>query len=150
MNDNGLRDKANNLLAQIRDISGGIGMLEGEFNDQFEKLKAKYTAEIKSLKEILHEDEKQLVGLMKGGKSKLFDGVSIVKLSNGVLIYDKSDKVSIPRNAVEKLEECGFKDAVKIEKSVDRAIVEKWPDAKLLLIGAVRKPVETYSYEVKK
>ena len=150
MNDNGLRKKANKLLAEIRDISGGIGLLEGEFNEAVEKLKAKYSSQIKSLKEMLTEDEKQLVGLMKTGRRELFDGMDLVRLENGVLIHEKADKVSIPRDAVEKLEECGFNDAVKIAKSVDRAIVESWPDAKLLMIGAVRKPVETYSYEVKK
>lgn len=148
--DNGLRDKANNLLAQIRDISGKIGVREDDFNSRVEHLRAEYSAEIKALKEILNADEKQLVGLMKAGKRDLFDGTDLVKLQNGILIHDKSDKVSIPRDAVEKLESCGFNDAVKIAKSVDREIVESWPDAKLLMIGAVRKPVETFSYEVKK
>ena len=148
--DKGLREKANKLLAEIRDISGGIEMLEGEFNDQVEKLKAKYAGQIKSLKEILDADEKQLVGLMKTGRRDLFDGTDIVRLSNGVLLHESKDKVQIPRDAVKKLEACGFDDAVKIAKSVDRAMVESWPDAKLLLIGAIRKPVETFSWEVKK
>lgn len=147
--DNGLREKANRLLAEIRDIGGGIEMLEGEFNFQVEKLRTKYAEQVNSLKEILDADEKQLIGLMKAGRRDLFDGTDIVRLQNGVLIHEKADKVSIPRDAVEKLEQCGFLDAVKIAKSVDRAIVETWADAKLLLIGAVRKPVETFSYEIK-
>lgn len=148
--DNGLRDKANNLLAQIRDISGGIGMLESEYEDNVKALQQKYSAQIKDLKGLLDTDEKHLVGLMKTARKELFDGTDIVRLQNGVLIHEKADKVSIPRDAVEKLEECGFNEAVKIAKSVDRAVVETWPDAKLVMIGAVRKPVETFSYEIKK
>ncbi len=151
--DNGLRKKANNLLAQIRDVSGGIELLESEFNGHVEALKAKYAGQIKSLKEILDAGEKQLIGLMKTGRRDLFDGVDIVRLDNGVLIHETGDKVSIPRDhntVAEICEKHGWNEVVKIKKDIDRAAINKWPDAKLLLIGAVRKAVETFTFEVKK
>lgn len=148
--DNGLRVKADKLLAQIRDISGGIEMLEGEFCDQVEKLKAKYEGEIKSLKEILDADEKQLIGLMKTGRRDLFDGVDIVRLQNGVLLHESKEKVSLSRETLDLCKQHGFTEAVKIAESLDRAILEQWPDPKLLLVNAARKRVESFTYEVKK
>jgi len=47
-------------------------------------------------------------------------------------------------------EEQGFGEVVKIAKSLDREAIEKWPDERLFLIGAERKPKEEYSYDLKK
>ena len=148
--DKGLRAKADRLLAQIRDISGGIGMLEGEFNDAVEKLKVKYSAEVKGLKEILAEYEKQLIGLMKTGRRDLFDGTDIVRLANGVLLHESKEKVSLSRETLELCKQHGFTEAVKIAESLDRAVLEQWPDPKLLLVNAARKRVESFNYEIKR
>jgi hypothetical protein len=35
-------------------------------------------------------------------------------------------------------------------ESLDRDAIEKWPDERLFLIGAVRKPAEKFDYEISK
>jgi len=36
-----------------------------------------------------------------------------------------------------------------VVESLDRDAIEKWPDAKLVLIGAERKPKEEFSYNIR-
>ena len=43
-----------------------------------------------------------------------------------------------------------FGEVVKIVKSLDREAIEKWPDERLFLIGAERKPKEEFNYDLKK
>ena len=79
----------------------------------------------------------------------LFDGEDKVTLVYGILLYGKEYKVSIPRNAIKKIKAQGWEEeAIKTAESVDRAVVEKWPEERLVMIGAQRKPKETYSYEL--
>jgi hypothetical protein len=85
---------------------------------------------------------------MKSNKIVLFDGTDIVRLVNGSLIHSVADKVSIPRDALAKCEELGFAEVIKIAKSLDRDAVEKWPDERLILIGAERKQKEEFSYDL--
>jgi uncharacterized protein YpmB len=87
---------------------------------------------------------------MKSRQVPLFDGKDTLKLLHGILLYNKEDKVSIPRDALGKIKAQGWKEAILIAESVDRAVVQKWPDERLVMIGAKKKAKETYSYEVTK
>jgi len=53
------------------------------------------------------------------------------------------------RNVLERLEEMGFSEAVRVAKSVDWDVLERWPDEKLNLVGTERVPKETIEYELK-
>jgi len=148
-----LHGQADDLLERIRADQNVIDDMAVEYNDAVARLKADYEAKLKPFKEDLATDEKTLVGLMKAGKKALFDGTDVVYLPHGMLIYSKKDKVSIPRNhdaVIAICEEQGFGEVVKIAKSLDREAIEKWPDERLFLIGAERKPKEEYSYDLKK
>jgi hypothetical protein len=86
---------------------------------------------------------------MKQHREELFpEGVDQVSLKHGVLLLGHGFKVSIPRDAIARCEEEGYLDCIKIQKSIDRAVIEKWPDAKFTVIGAVRKPSTSFEYEV--
>lgn len=91
-----------------------------------------------------------LIALMKKNKNILFDKKDVVKFEVGSLIHNIADKVNIPKDAVERLKEQKFLDAIKIVEHADRDAIEKWPDAKLFLIGASRKTKEVFGYELKK
>lgn len=148
-----LHGQADDLLENIKAVQGIIDDLTTEYNDAVDRLKADCEARLKPFKEDRVRDEKALVGLMKAGKKALFDGTDVVYLPNGMLLYTKKDKVSIPRDhdaVIAICEEQGFGEVVKIVKSLDREAIEKWPDERLFLIGAERKPKEEFNYDLKK
>lgn len=148
-----LHGQADDLLENIKAFQGIIDDMTTEYNDAVARLKADYEAKLKPFKEDLATDEKTLVGLMKAGKKALFDRTDVVYLPHGMLLYTKKDKVSIPRDhdaVIAICEEQGFGEVVKIVKFLDREAIEKWPDERLFLIGAERKPKEEFNYDLKK
>jgi hypothetical protein len=141
--------KANWLLACIRSHRAAVERGEARFNKAVEALRKQYDGQYNMNREALAIAEQSLIALMKKERGYLFVGGDILKLENGSLIFNTKDKVSIPKDA---LEECRarFPDVIKIVESLDRDAIEKWPDAKLLLIGASRKTKEVFGYELKK
>ncbi len=143
------KDMADRILGDIRNLSRSIAAIEDEANEAMKAVSEKYEAMLRPLKDNLAVQDKAIVKFMKAQKKVLFEDGEIVRLKNGALIYSKEPKVSIPRDALEKAEEAGFTEAIKIVKSLDRGIIETWPDEKLFLIGAERKSAEKYSYDIK-
>lgn len=145
-----VRSEAEELLLAIAVSQTGIDLLTEQFNEELEHLKAHYEGMMAPMKATVERDGKALQGLMKANKAVLFDGTDVVRLVNGTLIREAGDKVTIPKTALAKCKELGFTDIVKTVESLDRAAVEKWPDEKLFLIGAKRKPDEKFEYELKR
>ena len=87
---------------------------------------------------------------MKKERDLYFAETDVLQLQHGALIHEEGDHVKIPRDALEKCKELKFLDVIKKVESLDREAIEKWTDEKLLLIGAERKPVENFSYDLKK
>jgi len=141
---------ADTTLALIRERKSKIDTLESEAEQAIKTTAEMYQQALSPLKKELESLEKLLIKTMKREKRTLFAGRDIVQLHNGILLYSKEQKVKIPRDALGKVKEAGFTEAVKVAESLDRAIVESWPDEKLFLIGAERKPTETFNYELKK
>jgi len=133
-------------IATYRDV---IDSMESEAKAEFLVLEAKYSARMTPAKENLKRSVAWLLDTMKSNKAVLFDGTDIVRLVNGSLIHNVADKVSIPRDALAICEALGFDEVIKIAKSLDRDAVEKWPDERLVLIGAERKQKEEFSYDLK-
>ncbi len=139
---------ADALLQDIRDLGDEIQRQEAEYQQALAALTEKHRERVSAYKAELVKRENLLMLLMKQNRQILFDGRDIVRLANGALIHGTEDRVKIPRDALSKCEQLGFNDAVKIAKSIDREAIEKWPDEKLFLIGAERKPRETFSYDL--
>jgi len=140
---------ADKLLGDIRHLTEQIDTLSSEYSEAMAELTEKYKTHATPFQEQCREKEKTLISLMKTEKGILFDGQDIVQLKNGTLLHAIIEKVHIPRNALKRCEELEFLEAIKIAKSLDRGMIEKWPDAKLFLIGAERKPEEEFSYDLK-
>lgn len=140
-------DLADSLLGDIKDLQEAADLLMVECKEAVSRITRQYDEKISPLIEMINDDEKALVRLMKEAKGALFDGTDIVYLSNGTLLHAKGVHVVIPRDALTRCEEQGFADVIKIAKSLDREAIEKWADEKLILIGAERKPVETFNYQ---
>ncbi len=145
----GIQEEANELLSYLRDVTEGIADLEARANAEMAEVTARYGAWLNPLRDELAARGKELIALMKKNKGVLFAGTDVIDLTNGSLIRETGEKVSIPKTALETCEKLKFNDVIKIVKSLDRPAIETWPDAKLVLIGAQRKAVEEFKYNIK-
>lgn len=144
------KTNADELLSYMQDLIDGIADLEARANAEMTEITARYGAWLNPLRDELAALEKELMTLMKQNRGILFAGTDVVNLQHGSLIREKGEKVSIPKTALEACKANGFNDVIKVVESLDRPAIEKWPDAKLTLIGAVRKAVEEFKYNLKK
>ena len=144
-----VKTDANERLSYLRDVIDGIADLEARANAEMAEVAARYGAWLNPLRDELAARGKELIALMKKNKGLLFDGTDVVNLAHGSLIRNEAEKVSIPRDALEACKGNGFDDVIKIVESLDRDKIEQWPDAKLVLIGATRKPKEEFKYSLK-
>ena len=144
-----VREEADKLLDDIGQAAARLKFAEAEAEAEIETVRAHYARSIDPWRDRLKGLDKDLITLMKSRCVPLFDGKDTLKLLHGILLYNKEDKVSIPRDALEKIKGQGWKEAILIAESINRAVVEKWPDERLVVIGAKRKEKKTYSYEVK-
>lgn len=144
-----VKEDANELLSYLRDVTEGIADLEARANAEMAEVTARYGAWLNPLRDELAARGKELIALMKRNKAALFDGTDVIDLVNGSLIREKGEKVTIPKTALAACKENKFTDVIKVVESLDRAAIEKWPDAKLVLIGAERKTKEEFKYSLK-
>jgi len=144
-----IKDEAEALLAQIREYRTAVKNLSFDYSAEVEKLDEQYEEKVAPIEEARKAAVDSLLKLMKGNKAVLFADVDVVNLNSGRLLHSKEDKVTIPRDALDKCKAQGFAEVVKVAESLDREAIEKWTDEKLFLIGATRKPKETFNYETK-
>jgi hypothetical protein len=142
--------RADEMLERIAEAEGLIRDENVKMTNAIEDIKKLYMPEIEYWNRIAKSMETDLIVLMKENKGDLFDDRDQVDLEHGTLLYGKEDKVSIPRDALEKIKAQGWKEAIKVAESIDRAVVETWPVERLVVIGAERKPVEVFDWEIKK
>ena len=145
-----MMDRADAILEDMAHLDAALYRLRERHKEEIERINNIYVAEMSPIIAEIHEDEESIKRLMKTGKEKLFSDGDIVYLTHGNLLHAKGDHVVIPRDALAKCEEQGFADVIKIAKSLDREAIEKWTDERLVLIGAERKPVEAFNYEIRK
>ena len=145
-----VKERADSLLGDMNDLQEVAERLMAECKEAVARVTKQYDLQINPLIEMIREDEKGLLSLMKAAKGVLFDETDIVYLCNGNLLHAKGDHVTIPRDALAKCKEQNFTDVIKTVESLDREAIEKWTDEKLFLIGAERKPAETFNFEIKK
>lgn len=144
-----IREEANEKLLLMMHLNERIEDLNAKANAEMEAVLLPYKAFLDALQNDKAVLEKELLSLMKKNKGVLFDGTDVVNLLHGSLIREKGEKVSIPKTALAECEKLKFDDVIKIVKSLDRDAIEKWPDAKLTLIGAERKTKEEFKYSLK-
>ena len=143
-----IRADADQLLKDIGQVTARLTAVEAEAEAEIEAVRAHYAKRADPTRDRLKALDKALLTLMKSRQVPLFDGGDTVKLLHGILLYNKEDKVSIPRDALLKIKTLGWFKVILIAESVNRAMVEKWPDEKLVMIGAKRKEKKSYSYEL--
>lgn len=141
--------KAEALLLTILRAKSAQDQVQSEFAAEIEAVKTRFAGRVQRCAEAVNKAENELIDLMKSNKAAWFGTTDQVNLEHGILLHGSQKKVKIPRDALERLEELGWFEAVKTVKSVDREVVEGMPDEKLVQIGAERKIRETFTYEIK-
>jgi hypothetical protein len=141
--------KADDLLARIARAEADIAGVEAQAEAEMAAVKAKYEAQLNRFRDIFQALDGELIKVMKSNHAVIFDGSDQVDLKNGLLLYGEEDKVQIPKTALAKLEALKWEDGIKRTAAVDREAVEKWPDERLVQIGASKKLKRTWSYEIK-
>ena len=141
--------EANLYLGEIRKLTMSISGIEAEATAELARVSGDYEKRLSPLKTRLQELDKRLIKLMKADKKTFFKETDVVILENGTLVHSKEDRVKIPRGALVKCKELGILEVIKTGESLDRDAVERWPDERLLLIGAERRLDEKFSYDVR-
>lgn len=136
------------LLENLADAMNRLARVEADIEAEMEEVRAKYAAALRFYQRLIQESEHSLMQFMKQNRDELFADKDKVELLHGLLLYARGPHVSIPRNALGKIEEMGWIEAVRVAKSVARDVVQQWPDERLEVIGAKRTIKETYSYEL--
>ena len=144
-----LRGEIDNRLRYIGDLTAQIATIEGEFEQRVGELKKQYQQKLDRPRETLAAQEKILIACLKQNKSELFNKTEKVSLPHGIVIHTTDTRLSLPKNAVEAIEKLGWSEAIKIAKSVDREMVEKWPIERIIAIGGDKKPKEKFEYELR-
>ena len=144
-----VREIIDERLKELGEITKEFETYQSVAEYEIERIRSQYSEKLAEYKAQIGELDKDIKSLAKKNKAEVFDGKDQVTLDHGILLWGKEKKVSIPRDALEKIEAQGWNEAIKIAKSVDRAVVEKWPVERLTVIGAARKIVEKFSYEIK-
>jgi len=144
------KKQADTLLLDIYQLENTVATIERAHEEEAAAVAKKYEPLVRPLAERLERRVKALKDLMKKETADLFGGADIIRLANGLLTHTTERRVTIPRDALEKVEAQGWTEAVKIKKSVDRPVVEAWPTERLTVIGAKKRLVHIFGYEVKK
>jgi phage host-nuclease inhibitor protein Gam len=148
-----LREQADGLLRKLLWLKAVEGQMETDANAEMEALAARYRDQLSRTQQSIRDKEAELQKLMKAGRSVFFAAGDVCLLASGSLLRQVENKVRIhgkKDEVVGRLEAAGFHEAVKVEKTFDRDLINTWNDMKLGLIGAERKAVETFNYDLKK
>jgi len=141
-------ETADRILAQMAERKAALEALEKEAEAEIQAVRAAYASRIRREREWLQGLEGSLIRLMKAQRKVIFGERDKVSLPHGALLHGWEQRTRIPRDALAKIEAAGWTEAIRIVKSLDRAVIEGWPVERLAAIGAERKAVEVYKYEI--
>jgi phage host-nuclease inhibitor protein Gam len=144
-----LKNSADNKLAKIAEFRKELVRIQSEAEAKIAEIRDAYAPSVHAYEEEIAETEKELIGLMKKNTAQLFDDVDQVELTHGILLYGKEPKVTIPKDALSRIEVLGWEDGLKRSVTIDREAISIWPVERLAVIGATLKEKKTYTYELK-
>jgi phage host-nuclease inhibitor protein Gam len=139
---------AETLLEKIRKVSGELERVRASAQEEMDAVAARHAPVINRCTELLARYDKELRELMKRERDAIFSGRDKISLPSGVLLHRVEQKITLPRDIVDRLEQAGLAEAIRIRKSVDRNMIKKWGDQKIIELGGTVRPVETFEYEV--
>lgn len=146
--------EANTVLAEIGALKRQIEQINAGLADDVDRLKADAEAKTAPLAARMSCLENGLLAFAEYNKDELFAGRRSRELTFGTLGYRRSSEIAAqPKHTMAmvlgKLEELGFEEAIRINKSVNKDTMRTWPDERLELVGARRVEKDSFWYELK-
>src|SRR4030042_308837 len=143
--------KAEAILVNIAIQTERLKEEQERAQKEMEKVRRKYSVILDTWKGLIKGGEKDLIKLMKANKAAIFGDHDKVNLNNGILFYFKGEVLHLPRDVVARILEQGeaFEDGIMRTPTLNRPVVEAWPDEKLTVRGGEKKEEETFSYELR-
>jgi len=145
--------RADELLADLVEIGRDIEENEKEYAEEVERLARERRELFAGAQERKSTAEAELAVLMRSNRDVFFADGDVCPLTYGALLHAVESRVVIHGKKGEVIalaEAAGLTDAVKIEKSLDRDAIGKWPAEQLAVIGAERKCKDVFSFDLKK
>ena len=141
--------RADALLAQLSEVRGQQQEVERRLAAALKRLKAAYATELTPIKTAAEVAHKKLLRLIRQERAAFFQRPGdLLHLPHGVLLFSVQEHVVRAKGVLAALSAQGFEEAIITEKSVNWAVLEGWPDERLLLVGASRTRKEVFSYEL--
>lgn len=139
------------LLCDACRLTGELRSIEDEMEQRMAAVRAEYAEQIERCKAQLDRLDKTIKKQAKRYDAELFpadEEESWLRLRHGTLIRSIEKRVKRARGVLERLEELGRLEAVKVVKSVDWAVLETWLDSDLEAAGTERVIQIRYGYDV--
>lgn len=142
--------RAKELLLELRMEQVALEQELTDAEQELDAVRMKHEGAIARQKEQLKATEKRVKDHAKKHADVLFEGRDRVDLGGvGALLRSCRQVVRRAKAVtVELLKGLDYHDGIRVEEKVDWDAIEKWPDAKLIAIGAERKEKVEYGWEL--
>jgi len=146
-----LRAQADELLNNLNWLTREATILAEKANAEIAAINERYQEQLAAVQARIKDNEAALVRLMKAGRAVFFAAGDIHALVHGSLLRQVENKVTLhgkKDEIIARAEQEGLDYLVKVEKSLDRDQINKLSAALLALLGAERKALETFNYDL--
>ena len=136
--------EAEGAMAELAQVNRKLARIVLDTTEGIDALKKKAAQESESLNIRKKELENAIAVYARMNRGELFVGRESVELAFGVFGFRASSRIvqcdKVPTAfTLDKLEEFGFMDAIRISKEVNRDAMQNWTDEKLLTVGLRRR-----------
>lgn len=146
---------ADKVLQELAELQRRENSIANTLNEKVDAAKAEAAdkmGEVNTRRKIL---EAALSGYAITNKSELFKTKKSLDLDFGTLSFRASTSVVTAGSTVkwamvlDKIKEKAFADGIRTKEEIDKEALMKWSDEKLAQVGAKKKTVDTFGYELK-
>ena len=140
--------QANELLKEISVAFHARDDIQKKIAAETAKITEKYKGDMEIVQSQISDLDKKIRKLEEGERQEFFAEGDRYDLPQGALLYQSVWKVTRIRDALQKLEDAGITEAIRIVKTVKWEEIEKWTDERLAMVGLQRKLKESFEYEL--
>lgn len=142
--------QTDNMLRRIGELMGSLDSVRLEAQAHLDLVVANYRGRIAEIEQQLDVLDKSVKDHAKKHRVELFGtgAGGRIEHPHGALICAVDRRVKKIRNMLQRLENLGAVEAIKIAKSVDWNVIEKMSDERLVELGTKRKIRDVFSYVI--
>ena len=142
-------EAADKYLQRLAAAAAELKELEAQAEAELAPVRQKWEAQLASRREQLAALDRDLLALCKSARQEFFAAADLVDLRHGFLIHARRRVVRISRGTLAALEALKWEEAIRRTAKVRREVLETWPEARLIAVGAERGEQESFAYEIK-